>query len=167
MPEKGIRSCYIRWLWATVCLLESELRTWKAASTLNCAAISPAPYSSYISHLLRTASWLTGKHLAVRLWQWAWRVNCTARVLHSVLENCNSTVQTVLSPRRKAAKAVAHELVLCHLVLKATLEAVDRNQLFTCCKIHCATDGLEYPVSSFSFYANINDDGWLWLQVET
>ncbi|KAK7798177.1 hypothetical protein U0070_012480, partial [Myodes glareolus] len=47
--------------------------------------------------------------------------------------------------RRKAAKAVAHELVLCHLVLKATLEAVDLNQLFTCCKIHCATDGLEYP----------------------
>jgi hypothetical protein len=42
-PEEGIRSHY-RWLWATVWLLETELRTsGSAASALNHWAISPAP----------------------------------------------------------------------------------------------------------------------------
>ena len=45
-PEEGIRSHY-RWLWATMCLLGTELRTsGRAANVLNYWAISPAPHWS-------------------------------------------------------------------------------------------------------------------------
>ena len=47
-PEEGIGSHY-RWLWATMWLLRIELRTsGRAASALNCWAISPAPPPSFL-----------------------------------------------------------------------------------------------------------------------
>jgi hypothetical protein len=43
-PEEGIRFCY-RWLWATIWLLEIELRTsGRAISALNLWAIFPVSY---------------------------------------------------------------------------------------------------------------------------
>jgi hypothetical protein len=50
IPEEGTRSHY-RWLWADMWLLEIELRpSGRAASALNCRAISPAPLMSSLSY---------------------------------------------------------------------------------------------------------------------
>ena len=61
-PEEGIGS-YYRWLWATLWLLGIELRTSaRAASAVNCWAISPAPTSLFLK-ILKTLSFLWGPAL--------------------------------------------------------------------------------------------------------
>jgi hypothetical protein len=63
-PEEGIRSHY-RWLWTTMWFLDIELRTYgRAASALNCWAISPAPHKINFKRQEKVLSTMVGVHSA-------------------------------------------------------------------------------------------------------
>jgi hypothetical protein len=52
IPEEG-KGLHYRWLWATMWLLGIELRTsGRAASALNCWAISPDPGSNFLLQIM-------------------------------------------------------------------------------------------------------------------
>ena len=58
-PEEGIGS-HCRWLWATMWLLGIEFRTFgRAASALNCWAISPVPVFGFLTLVFSEAGALT------------------------------------------------------------------------------------------------------------
>ena len=65
-PEESTRSHY-RWLWATMWLLEIELRTfWRAGNALNLWAISPAPKLTLFKKIL---IYLLCIQYSVRAWR--------------------------------------------------------------------------------------------------